>query len=553
MADKAVVVVVGSGFGGSVLACRLAERGSCSVCVLERGRRYGFNEFPRRPDQLREAFWEPEKGMFGLLEYRSFAETDIDVLTASGLGGGSLIYSNVLYEMPAEFFEGWPCGIRRATLDPYYQKVLRMMEARPYPVDEPSWPYAQTPKTQALQKAYRRLSGHAVGHPAAQLEWPSLAIQFGPRPGEQRPNAQGVMQTACVMCGECNIGCNYHAKNTLDLNYLARAARCGADIRCHAEVRAILPATEGSGYTVVYSDPRNPKQFEKIEANYVVVAAGSLGSPKLLLRMKHSGALSRLSATLGTKWSENGDLLGLCFDSSDPVYPSTGPVITGAIRFFHARYPDGFPHGLYIEDAGIPNMLAWYLTGARPSSGSIVAALRGLWRYLEGFVRQRQVNVGDDLGPLLFHESSLVSRTMIFLAMGRDRSTGVITLRPARARGGTLDWKDDCDIYLNWDSGPSRLHLERARDAMQRLSSELGGRFQENPLSRLTKYIAVHPLGGCPMGETERDGVVDSRTGEVFGHPGLFVVDSSIIPTSIGPNPSLTIAALAERFAERFP
>ncbi len=550
MAEKPTVVIIGSGFGGSVFACRLAESGRYSVHVLERGRRYNRNEFPRRTDQLEQAFWEPRRGLFGMFEYQSFPKTDIDVLTASGLGGGSLIYANVLYEMPPEFFEGWPGGIRRPTLDPYYDRVHRMMESRAYPVDEPGWPYAATPKTRALQLAGQRLAADSLGHPAAELEWPRLAIQFGPHPGDELVNAQGVKQTACVMCGECDIGCNYHAKNTLDLNYLARATNYGASIHTHAEVRAIRPAADG-GYRVVYCDPRDRSRSEEIEARYVVVSAGSLGSTKLLLRMRHAGELPRLSGSLGTQWCGNGDLLGFSFRSEEPIYPSTGPVITGAIRFYHARYPDGFPHGLFVEDAGIPNLMAWYLAGMAPSPGAVVQSLKGAAEYAKGFVAKREVNLGDELGPLLFHESRLVSRTMIFLGMGRDRSTGVFRLEPNGS--GPLGWDQDGEIQLDWDVAPSRLHFDRTRDAMQRMTDALGGEFAENPLSFLTKYVAVHPLGGCPMGDSERNGVVDARTGEVFGHPGLYVADGSVLPTAVGPNPSLTIAALAEMFTERFP
>ncbi len=545
---KPTVVVIGSGFGGSVFACRLAERQEYIVHVLERGRRYGRNEFPRRPDQLREAFWDPGDGRFGLFEYHSFAKTDIDVWTCSGVGGGSLIYANILYEMPP----GWPGGIRRHVLDPYYHTVLNMMEARPYPVDQPTWPYAATPKTQALMFAYERLSAHPLGFPPAKLEWPHLAVQFGPRPGEEFLNQQGVKQTTCRMCGECSIGCNYHAKNTLDLNYLARAERFGAVVHEHAEVRAILPRPSASGYTVVYSDPRRKEQFEKLEADFVVVAAGSLGSTKLLLRMKHSGQLPHLSPALGTKWCGNGDLLGMCLRSNVPIYPSTGPTITGAVHFYHSSYQDGFPHGLYVEDAAIPNMLAWYITAMKPTWRSWLQGVRGLWRYLKGFLLgRREVNLGDDLGPLLFRESQLVSHTLVFLGMGRDRSTGIITLRPERPR--PISWPEDCDMHLAWDSRPSELHFDRLRSAMRRITAELGGTFEENPVSYLNKYVAVHPLGGCPMGDNPQEGVVDACTGEVFGHKGLYVVDGSIIPTATGPNPSLTIAAVAEMLVERFP
>jgi len=217
--------------------------------------------------------------------------------------------------------------------------------------------------------------------------------------------------------------------------------------------------------------------MEQIDARYVILAAGSLGSTKLLLRMKQSGQLPHLSAALGTKWSGNGDLLGLCRNSEDPLYPSTGPVITGAIRFFHSQYPDGFPHGLFIEDAGIPNSLAWYLTALTPTSQSLIRGLKGAWRYLQGvFFGRREVNIGDDLGPLLVHESRVVSNTLVFLGMGRDRSTGVLRLRTNSH--APLKWEDECDLGLTWDSHPSQRHFERLRDGMKRLSAELGGQFQ---------------------------------------------------------------------------
>ncbi len=289
-----------------------------------------------------------------------------------------------------------------------------------------------------------------------------------------------------------------------------------------------------------------------MEAQRVILAAGSLGSTKMLLRMSYSGQLPGLSPALGTKWSENGDLLGCSLGNQDPAYPSTGPVITGAIRFFHSRYPDSFPHGLFVEDAGIPNALAWYLTAMTPTAGSIWEGLRGAREYARGLAfGGREINMGEALGPLLFRESSLVSRTMIFLGMGRDRSSGVASLK--RPHAEPFHYLDDCDLQLDWEPGPSQLHLDRVREAMQRISVALGGQFVENPLSDVTRYIAVHTLGGCPMADSSAQGVVDAGTGEVFEYPGLYVMDGSIVPTSIGPNPSLTIAALAEMFMERFP
>ena len=142
-------VVIGSGFGGSVMACRLVEKGY-RVCLLERGRQWKMHEFPRRPDEIQKnMFWDPKDGKFGLMEFRDSAESDIMTLTASGLGGGSLIYANVLYRMPAEFIQDWPSGITREFLDPYYDRVISMMEARPYPFKTEKY-YSETPKTAAF-------------------------------------------------------------------------------------------------------------------------------------------------------------------------------------------------------------------------------------------------------------------------------------------------------------------------------------------------------------------------------------------------------------------
>jgi hypothetical protein len=183
-------------------------------------------------------------------------------------------------------------------------------------------------------------------------ERPNIAVigsGFGPRPGEETPTKQGVKQTTCIMCGECNIGCNCHAKNTLGLNYLARAAKYGAIIRPSAEVRAILPKADNSGYTVVYSDPRNRSGMERLEATYVIVAAGSLGSAKLLLRMKHSGQLPALSPALGTR----GRAMTICSVSASTVWPPyiRTPARSSLERFISstAAIPMDFPMGSILK------------------------------------------------------------------------------------------------------------------------------------------------------------------------------------------------------------
>lgn len=532
------VAVIGAGFGGGVAACRLGAAGF-DVHVLERGRRYARSEFPRRPDQLERLFWDPEEGSFGLFEYRSFDRTQIDVLTASGVGGGSLIYSNVLYRMPAPFFGDWPGGITRERLDPFYDRALTMLEAERYPFHREGWSYRDTAKTRALLDIAARVAADPGPRPAVRFESPHLAIKFGERPGQEVTNRQGAFQTTCVMCGECNVGCNVQAKNTVDLTYLEAARRSGATIRPHTQVVDL--ARDGAGWIVTLGDPRY-RDWREERFDRVILAAGSLGSTRLLLKLAQRLPLSK---AVGTRWSPNGDLLGLVMNTGHPVYPSQGPVITAALRFDAGMYPDGYPAALWIEDGGLPSFVALALSERLRGLGSKLDALRRVAWYLRGwFGRRAEANVGADLAPVLVASSRRLSYTLPLLAMGRDRATGRLTLD--RRRRGRID-----QLHLDWRARGSGLHYRRTRRAMRRVAAALGGDFVENPISALNRYISVHPLGGCPIGNSVDDGVVSADTGEVFNAPGLYVMDGSVIPGAVGPNPSLTIAALAERFCAR--
>jgi len=223
-------VIVGSGFGGSVTAYRLAEAGQ-RVCLLERGKPYPPGSFPRSPDGMSKNFWDPSKGLYGMFNVWSFS--GIDALISSGLGGGSLIYANVMIRKDERWFvhddrEYWP--ITRADLEPHYDRCESMLAVQKYPLD--TEPYASTPKTRAFEGAAKRLG----------YDWflPDLAVTFandGDRavPGEpireEHPNLHGRTRFTCRLVGECDVGCNFGAKNSLDYTYLSAAARHGADLR----------------------------------------------------------------------------------------------------------------------------------------------------------------------------------------------------------------------------------------------------------------------------------------------------------------------------------
>lgn len=541
-------IVIGSGFGGSVMTCRLSEKGH-KVALLERGRKYGMHEFPRRIHEVKEKlFWDPKDKKYGFMEFRNYEESDLMSVTASGLGGGSLIYANVLMRMEQESFAGWPQGYSRAALDPYYDKAIDMLEASIYPYETNEY-YRDTPKTERYIETAKQLKRPTDATADPEFVYPHLAIRFkGDFPGQQSLNAQGALQSSCTKCGECDIGCNIHAKNTLDLNYIKRAQNektggSQAEVFTQAEVETIEPI-EG-GYKVTYCDPQRPSEKKELTAKKVVVSAGSLGSTALLLKMKKHGYLPNLSEHLGKGWCGNGDLEGTVLNTPTDNIPTKGPVITGAIKYNFKPYPDGFPHSCYIQDAGYPVGLAWYLCGKAPSPSSIVHIIQLGWKFLTGYLKRLvnfkdkkfEINLGDDVAHALDRDR-FVRKSYMLLGMGRDRSDGTITLR------------NDDEPLINWNMDGSQLHYDRVRDEMKQIAEKMQGTFADNPLTHLDKIIAVHPIGGCCMSDSQETGVVDAK-GEVHGYPGLYVVDASILPTSVGPNPSLTITAVAEYIADQ--
>jgi cholesterol oxidase len=527
-------VIVGSGFGGSVMAYRLAEAG-LDVCLLERGRAYPPGSFPRSPGEMRGNFWDPSQELYGLFDLWSFR--GLEAVVGSGLGGGSLIYANVLLRKDERWFvtedlergdyEDWP--VTRADLDPHYDQVEEMMKPQRYPRQHE--PYATTPKVLALRRAAERIG--------LEVDYPPLAVAFGnderrPQPGEaieeEEPNLHGATRYSCQLVGECDLGCNWGAKNTLDYTYLSAAKRHGAELWTGCEVRTLAPLDGGYriGY-VVHPERRE----ETVTAQRLVLSAGALGTPFLLLRNRAS--FPGLSDQLGTRFCGNGDLLTFAVGCSDPTEPARGPVITSAIR-----YPDeldgGEGRGFYIEDAGVPEFVNW-LVQATDGPGSVRRAATVVWRV----IRQRllgnpESNLSAEVAGVL-GDGRLAGHYLPLLGMGRDIPDGRMKL----TRRGYLD--------IDWSTRTSRSYFKRLRAESHRLARAMGAvKVVDNPIWHLRRVITVHPLGGCPMSRSSRTGVVNSD-GEVWGHEGLFVADGSVMPGPVGPNPSLTIAALADRFA----
>jgi cholesterol oxidase len=556
-------IVVGSGFGGSVTAYRLANAGK-KVLVLERGNLFPPGTFPRAPHLLRRNFWDPSAGLFGMWNVWFFK--NYGALVSSGVGGGSLIYANVLLKKDEHWFvteepgkpgyEYWP--VTRADLEPHYDRVLAGMNAQVFPDHAP---YCDTGKVVQFRRAVERL---AQKDPRRSLVKPPLAITFASGKDPAIPgtpidsptdNLHGCARRSCSLCGECIIGCNTGAKNTLDLNYLSRAKKAGAEIRHLCEVRQMRRLTGGSPRFEVryvrhdskHIEPHDTSALEEhvVTCDRLVVSAGALGSTYLLLRNREG--LGVHAKDLGTRFSGNGDLLSFaiaCVDENKrPLRfdPTRGPTITSALREAD-RLDTGSSHdgrGFYLEDAGFPSQLAWMAEGLNP----VGFLIRGL-RLLKGFVR-RVLGRDDDTDVSqefaeVFGSGDLSATLMPLLGMGRDVPDGTFDLHGDRQR-----------LRLTWERGRSSDYFDRIEAAARDIATEMRGQFVLNPTSKFFKrLVTVHPLGGVPMGRTLADGVVD-QFGQSFECDGLFVLDGSILPGPVGPNPALTIAAVTDRAVER--
>jgi cholesterol oxidase len=511
-------IVIGSGFGGAVTACRLAEGGD-RVIVLERGRRWDKSTYPRAPGDAWQWSHDDPARCNGWLDLRLFPH--MAVAQGAAVGGGSLIYANISAVPRRDIFDaGWPPEITWPELEPHYKTVGDFMNVRPVP--DGQWPL----RMQLMKEGADKIG---AGERFQKLE---LAVSFDPGWNYELPdaidrkhskrfvNAQGVEQGTCVHLGNCDIGCEVDAKNTLDRNYLAWAERNGADVRPLHLVASIEPI-EG-GYRVHYDalggGERRPGNAT---ARRVVVAAGSLNSTELLLRCRDVlRTLPRLSAFLGRNWSSNGDFLTPAIYGGRQLNPSHGPTITSAINFLD-RSESG--QSFWIQDGGFPNLVANWIRAGESAHPHVKMFLRTIRDAL------------DSHGPL--------ENVMPWFAQGVDAADGRLRLRRRWWLFGP--WR----LTLDWQIERSRAVIAAIIAMHKRLSAATGGHPVVPPSWTLSNYlITPHPLGGCNMGTTPDNGVVDHK-GEVFGYRNLFVIDGAIVPEAVGVNPSRTIAALAERAA----
>jgi cholesterol oxidase len=508
-------VIVGSGFGGSVSALRLSEKGY-SVCVLERGQRYESKDFPETNWNLAKSLWLPALKCFGILRLTPFS--DVFVLSGSGVGGGSLVYANTLYVPPEPFFrasqwaqmQDW-----RAALMPHYRVAQFMLGVT---------------KNQFEGEADRVLKEVAndIGRGDTYVTTP-VAVYFG-KPNETVPDpyfdGAGPDRTGCNFCGGCMVGCRFGAKNTLDKNYLYFAEKLGAVVKPLRTVVDVKPLADG-GYAITHerSGAWFAKDRQVTTAKQVVLSAGVLGTVKLLLECKLRGSLPNVSNALGRLVRTNSEaILGVTTREKGTNW-SKGIAITSSIHPDEkthvevVRYSEGSdalaPLATLLTDggAGAPRWIKWV--------GNIVRHpidyLRGLWPF--GMSKR---------GVFL-----LVMQTL-------DNS---ISLR-LRRRWRTL-WRRALDTDRG-EGEPNPTYIPLGNEITRAFANKTNGIGHSSILEVLFDTpTTAHILGGAVIAADPEHGVIDMHN-EVFGHRGLYVCDGSMIPANLGVNPSLTITALSE-------
>jgi cholesterol oxidase len=442
---------------------------------------------------------------------------DLSVITGVGVGGGSLVYANVQLRAPASVFDQdpWPAAITRAELDPYYDRTEDALQPR----ETPATP--ELPKVRAFDAM-----GERAGRTATRLP---LAVHFGE---DRRHPFSDVFQQGCQNLGRCDLGCPVLAKNTVDITYIARAEAHRAEVYPLNEVQRIDPPDRAGGRWRVSFRDLQYRVSGSVEAPLLVLAAGTLGSSRLLLQNRDR--LPRLSPALGSRFSGNGDALALALDPKAPGVTGAraeyGPSMTSRLD-----YTDEF--GFMVADGGLPENFGFVL--------EIVRGIRALTGW--GRVVLHVKNLATKLGVtdthvthrnVKLHEEP-IGDSLVFLMIGRDAADGQMYLTPLFHRFD-IRWRRSDSAQLFDDMGKVAAELADAAQARSFYAPDAG------PLS---KFITVHPLGGCPMSDDPAAGVTDDR-GRVHGYEGLHVLDGSIVPTALGVNPSKTIAALAERGVE---
>jgi cholesterol oxidase len=510
-------IIIGSGFGGSVAALRLAEKGY-KVLVLEKGKWLTANDFPATNWNLKKWLWLPALNFFGLFKLTLFRH--VVILSGVGVGGGSLVYANTLPVPKSKFFQA-PTWAHLADweteLKPFYQIALKMLGATPNPRLEIGDLALKKLATELGKEEHFNVTNVAVyfGEPGVTVKNPYF-------------NGNGPTRTGCIYCGGCMLGCRHNAKNTLDKNYLYFAQQYGAKIQAESEVCEVIPIDRKNGSAGYRVNWKSSTSHFKHKGGYscrgVIFAGGVLGTVKLLLKLKQI-SLPCLSDQVGTGIRTNSEsLIGVTALDKQTVF-SDGIAI-GSIL-----HTDAYSH----------------LEPVRYSAGS------GFWRiFMSPLVYGKNVltRIGKVFADFIkyplqnlktFFVDDWSKRTQILLFM----QTLDNTLRFSRGRLGMKS-------SLDKGKAPTAF-IPEARSLAERYAQIVNGK--PTALSTETLFgipTTAHILGGAVMGKDSAEGVID-KNNRVFGYENMYVCDGSMISANPGVNPSLTIMALAERAMSKIP
>ncbi len=531
------VLVVGSGFGGSVTALRLTEKGY-RVGVLEAGRRFTRETLPKNSWDLKNFLWAPTLGLYGIQRIHLLG--NVMVLAGAGVGGGSLNYANTLYEPLAPFFDDpqWKdITDWRAELAPYYDQAKRMLGVRLNPT--------MTPSDVHLKAAAQAMGIGDTFHMAP------VGVFFGDgddgdgtakaKPGGEVADpffgGAGPSRKACTECGECMTGCRHGAKNTLNENYLYLAEKAGAAVHPMTSVVAVTEDSRG-GFAVktLPTDDRKKGKGRTFTARKVVIAAGTYGTQTLLHRMKDSGLLPRISARLGELTRTNSEgLVGA--QTTDRRY-----------RRRHGGQKADFTRGVAITSSVHPDENT-HIEPVRYGKGSNSMGGLTVLQVPYGAHRVRNWALNMARHPLLALRSlsnrRWSERTIIGLVMQSLDNSLTTYRKPGGLGKGLLTARQG-------HGAPNPTQIEAATRAATLISEEINGFAGSNIGELMGTPLTAHFLGGCPIGADAESGVIDPYH-RLYGHPGISVVDGAAVSANLGVNPSLTITAQAERAMSFWP
>ena len=522
--DKYDVLIVGSGFGGSVAALRMAEKGY-KVAVLEAGKRYRTEDFPRTNWNVRRSLWMPKLFCHGTL--RLTLLRDVLVGSGAGVGGGSLIYANTLPIPRPDVFTRpeWPAGLDwRQALAPHYANAKRMLGATVNPF--------LTQADRVLKECAEEIGKGDTFHAT------EVGVFFG-EPGKSVPDpyfgGAGPDRSGCTFCGGCMVGCRHNAKNTLDKNYLFLAEKLGVDIYPETQVDRIEQA-KGGGYRLETFRPTSLVRRRRTEwtAPIVMLAAGVLGTVDLLLAARDNAWLPGVSGAVGKRVRTNSETIVAATARGKDVDFTEGVAITSSI------YPDEITH---IEPVRYPRGSDLIGLLAKPLTDGGPGASRPLRFLAACFARP-----GDFARSLL--PFGWARRTILLLVMQvADNQLELVRRRRWYwPFGRALNSRESAIAGKRNQS-----YIPIANDMARRVAARIGGW----PASSINEVLfdipsTAHILGGACVGSDRETAVCDVHN-QVFGHPGLYVVDASAIPVNLGVNPSLTITALAEHAMSHVP